>query len=74
MDFREGREVRLSGTAPEDQGLAVIDFSGKLRRHTLRGQPLFDPARGDQLTTHRMGAGGMITWSFSCILRQGEQR
>jgi hypothetical protein len=72
MNFSDGRKVMLSGTAAADEVDSIIDFSGKLRKTTMRGQPLFNAVGGDPLQTHVGGAGSTVNWSFSLELKRGE--
>lgn len=69
--FSDGRKLALSGNSPADAVNAVIDFYGAMRKATLNGQPMFDPAKGNELST-RTGPGGVMFWSFSLELKQTE--
>jgi hypothetical protein len=72
FNFSDGRKLGLSGTAPEDSANAVIDFYGAMRKATLNGQPMFDPAKVQELK-YQKAMGGNISWSFGLELKQAEK-
>jgi len=72
LNFSDGRKITLSGTAPANEVTGVIDFSGKLRKATAQGLPLFSSSGGDALQTHVNGGAGMLNWSFGLELKRGE--
>jgi hypothetical protein len=72
LDFRDGRKLLLSGTAPGDAAAAIQDFNDKLRKVELQGVPLF--TKFDVPNIKRNPAGTELTWSFNCELNRGEEK
>jgi hypothetical protein len=72
FSFSDGRKLALNGTAAADKVNAVLDFYGVMRKAALNGQPMFDPARGAELST-RLGPGGTaVNWNFGLELNRKE--
>jgi hypothetical protein len=71
FSFSEGRKLTLSGTAPKDQALRLLDFDTDIRKVVVKGQPLFDANTGDHVT-YRDSAGGNVTWSCVLELKRSE--
>ena len=71
FSFNEGRKLTLSGTAPKDQALRLLDFDTDIRKVVVKGQPLFDANGGDHVT-YRDSAGGNVTWSCVLELKRSE--
>jgi hypothetical protein len=74
LNFSDGKKLMLSGTAPAQQVDGVIDFSGKLRKATKNGQPLFTPERAVPLITHVNPVNSTVTWSFGLELKRVEEQ
>jgi hypothetical protein len=72
LDFADGRKLTLNGTAPADQVMAVIEFSGIMRKAQVRGQPMFDRLKPDQFTQRGNPGASTVTWSFVLELNQPE--
>jgi hypothetical protein len=71
FSFSEGRKLTLSGTAPKDQALRLLDFDADIRKVVVKGQPMFDANAGDHVT-YRDSAGGSVTWSCVLELKRSE--
>ena len=71
FSFSEGRKLTLSGTAPKDQALRLLDFDADIRKVAVKGQPMFDANAGDHVT-YRDSAGGNVTWSCVLELKRSE--
>jgi len=68
LNFSDGKQLKLMGTAPASQVDSVYDLSTKLRKATTAGnQPLFD-ANGDQPSVQVNL--GMARWSFGLELKR----
>jgi len=74
LDFADGRRLSLNGTVPADQVMAVIEFSGALRKAQVRGQPLFDPIKGEPFTQRANPGAASVTWSFGLELHRPEEK
>ncbi len=74
MDFADGRKLRLEGDCPSDALLSVIEFSGALRKAQVRGQPMFDPLKGDSFTQTANQGGATVRWGFSLELNRPEEQ
>jgi hypothetical protein len=72
LNFGDGRKLTLSGNAPAQQLDSVIDFSGKLRKATKDGQPLFNTSGGDPLQTRVNTVNSSVSWSFGLELKRAE--
>jgi hypothetical protein len=70
MNFSDGRRLTLSGTAPGDQTKDLYAFEGDMRKATVRGQPLFDPNRGESIQFQVRGA--TANWTLSLELKRTE--
>lgn len=70
MNFSDGRRLTLSGTAPGDQTKDLYAFEGDMRKATARGQPLFDPNKGESIQFQVRGA--TATWTLSLELKRTE--
>ena len=71
LNFSDGKKLMLSGTAPAQQVDSVIDFSGKLRKATKNGQPLFSSDHAVPLITHVNPVNSTVTWSFGSRAETG---
>jgi hypothetical protein len=71
FSFKDGRQLTLNGTAPQDAGTTVIDFYNAMRKATLNGKPMFKTEGQDTFTTRNL-ATGVATWSFSLELKRTE--
>lgn len=74
LDFADGRKLTLNGNAPTDQVMAVIEFSSVLRKAQVRGQPMFDPLKGDAFTQRQNPGAATVTWSFGLELNRAEEK
>jgi hypothetical protein len=70
MNFSEGRRLYLVGSAPGDETGELYAFEGDMRKATIRGQPLFDPNKGESIQFHIQGA--TATWTLSLELKRSE--
>src|SRR5947208_14120123 len=70
MNFSDGHRLNLSGTAPGDQTDQLYAFEGDMRKATVRGQPLFDPNKGEGIQPRVQGA--TASWSLSLELKRSE--
>lgn len=74
FSFSDGRRLALNGTAPADGVNAVIEFYGAMKKAVLNGQPMFDPNKGQELST-RLGPGGAsVNWNFALELKRTERQ
>jgi hypothetical protein len=73
FDFADGRRLTLNGTCPEDRVMAVIEFSSALRKAQVRGQPMFDPQKGEPFTQRRTPNANVVSWNFSLELSRPEE-
>ena len=76
MNFRDGNQLDLSGTAPATENIAANEFSGKLRKATARGgEQLFwlDPSHGKPYESRILPPNNM-SWSFGLELKQGGEQ
>jgi hypothetical protein len=70
LSFSDGRRLNLAGTAPGDQTDQLYAFEGDMRKATIRGQPLFDPNKGESIQFRVQGA--TATWTLSLELKRSE--
>jgi len=70
--FSDGRKLSLSGSAPADSVNSVIEFYGAMRKATLNGQPMFDPNKGQELSTRTGPGGASVVWNFALELKRTE--
>jgi hypothetical protein len=70
----EGRRLTLSGTAPSDQQLTVLEFAKNMRKATVKGVPLFDETKDDNFRNIKNAGGTSSTWSFVLELKRTESR
>ncbi|HEY5909402.1 MAG TPA: hypothetical protein VJA21_02230 [Verrucomicrobiae bacterium] len=70
LTFSQGKRLSLNGTAPADASTKLNDFEAAMRKHTINGQPLFDPARGETLTWRV--SGSTATWTLGLELKRAE--
>jgi hypothetical protein len=68
MNLSGGKKLSINGTAPGDQVGSVIDFSDKLRKFLIHGQPLFKP-NNEPPRTSVMG-GTVVRWSYDLELKR----
>lgn len=74
LDFADGRKLTLNGNAPADKIMAVIEFSSALRKAQVRGQPMFDPLKGEAFTQRQNPGAATVTWSFGLELQRTEEK
>lgn len=72
LEFRDGKTLNLSGTAPGDGNGRLTDFNEALRKKILpNGQPMFENVT---LPTVRLNPGGAsLSWSFNAVLANAEE-
>jgi hypothetical protein len=70
MNFSDGRRLTLSGTAPGDATKELYAFEGEMRKAAIRGQPLFDPNKGESIQFRVQGA--TASWTLSLELKRAE--
>lgn len=70
MNFSDGRRLSLAGTAPGDQTKELYAFEGDMRKATIRGEPLFDPTRGESIQFRITGP--TASWTLSLELKRSE--
>ncbi|HZV35358.1 MAG TPA: hypothetical protein VFB72_12360, partial [Verrucomicrobiae bacterium] len=72
LEFRDGKTLNLSGTAPGDANGQLTDFNEAMRKATLNGdKPMFERV---DLPTVRLNPGGQtLSWSFSAVLANAEE-
>jgi len=70
LEFKDGKQYSLSGSAPADKSPDITDFNAALRKATLNGQLMFD-----NLSTPlvKLNPGGnTVSWSFNGELARAE--
>jgi len=72
FNFRDGHELRLTGTAPAGEAQSLLEFFDQLRKAKIGDQPLFDPNKGDSAPRSGTKPGGGITWNFTFDLKRTE--
>jgi hypothetical protein len=70
MNFSEGRRLTLAGTGPGDAIKELYAFEGDMRKAIIRGQPLFDPNKGESIQFRVQGS--IASWSLSLELKRSE--
>jgi hypothetical protein len=70
--FVDGRKLTLNGTAAADKVNDVLGFYGAMRKATLKGQPMFDPNKGAELSTTLGPGGTVVNWRFGLELKRTE--
>jgi hypothetical protein len=74
MNFREGSELVLNGTAPEDADLELTTFWQEMRDITVDGKPMFRAEGGNELNYKVNPRAGKLNWNFSLVLKRSEVR
>jgi hypothetical protein len=69
LNFSDGKNLTLSGTAPADQVENMIVFSGRLGKATKDGRPLFNPTGGDAFNSRVNPGNATVSWSFGLELK-----
>ena len=70
LNFSDGRRLNLAGTAPADQTDQLYAFEGDMRKATVRGEPLFDPNKGESIQFRVQGP--TASWTLSLELKRSE--
>ena len=71
LEFRDGKTLNLSGTAPGEGNGLLTDFNEAMRKATLNDGPMFEKV---ELPNVRLNPGGQtLTWSFSAVLANAEE-
>jgi hypothetical protein len=71
LEFRDGKTLNLSGTAPGDGNATLTDFNEAMRKATLHDQQMFERV---ELPSVRLNPGGQtLSWSFSAVLANAEE-
>jgi hypothetical protein len=74
LNFNDGRQLRLNGTAPADQAMSLIDFETSMRKSLDNsGQALFDATSGDNIN-QRSSPNGAVAWNLTLELKRAESR
>jgi hypothetical protein len=73
LSFADGQKLSLNGVVPSDQIIQITDhFYDAVRKAKLDGQPMFDPAGGEDLTYRQQGSDSM-SWYFSLALAHKQE-
>jgi hypothetical protein len=70
FNFANGEKLTLNGTAPSDQTKRLLDFDNDIRKVAPKGQPLFDPNKGEHVTWD--ARGGVVSWRCMLELKRTE--
>jgi hypothetical protein len=70
MSFQNGRNVMIFGSAEPGTQTTINDFSDKLRKYTVDGQPLFSKVNVPNVS--RKGGSETLSWNFQCDLKNAE--
>lgn len=71
LEFRDGKTLNLSGSAPGDGNGTLTDFNEAMRKATLNGKPMFEQV---SLPNVRLNPGGStLSWSFNATLANAEE-
>jgi hypothetical protein len=70
MNFTDGHRLNLTGTAPADETDQLYVFESDMRKTIVRGQPLFDPNKGEGIQFRVQGA--TANWSLGLELKRSE--
>ncbi len=71
LSFANGQTLTLGGQVAADDITKIFDFNDALRKLKVNGQPLFNPANGQQLN-YRTSPNNQATWSFGLELLRTE--
>ncbi|MEI6565569.1 MAG: hypothetical protein WCR20_02760 [Verrucomicrobiota bacterium] len=75
LSFSDGRQLRLSGTAPSDSKAKLIEFESGMRKSLDNsGQPLFDANKGDNINYRANPGNSSVTWSLTLELKRAESQ
>ena len=69
-DFKDGKKLVLSGSAPLDKVDLLITFNSEMRKATLKDQPLF--SKVESITYRQDPGSAAVSWNFSCELNRVE--
>lgn len=72
LNFSQGKRLTLSGTAPADAITKLNNFEAAMRKHTINGQPLFDPTKGESLNFRVTGS--TASWTLGLELKRAEEQ
>ena len=61
MNFSEGRRLSLAGSAPAEETDQLYVFESEMRKAMVRGEPLFDPNKGEGIQFSIRGGTAMCT-------------
>jgi hypothetical protein len=70
LDFKDGKKLALSGTAPADQVNILLDFNEAMRKAKSKDNPLF--RKFVDLNYSKVPGSATVTWNFSCELNRAE--
>jgi hypothetical protein len=74
LNFTDGRKLSLDGNCDADQLLAVIEFSGALRKAKINDKAMFKSTELEPFA-HRASPGApKVTWSFALELNRPEAK
>ena len=72
-NFSEGKKLSLNGTAPADQQQRLLDFEKAMRKAKANNAKfLFDPTKGETLSSRLNPGGQTVTWNVSFELNRAE--
>lgn len=69
IEFRNGKNFTLRGSAPADQGRQVVDFGDAMRKYKADGELVFS----DVQPTGTHIVGNNLEWGYTCDLARGEE-
>ncbi len=72
LNFSQGKRLTLSGSAPSDAITQLNNFEAAMRKHTINGQPLFDPTKGESLNFRITGT--TASWTLGLELKRVEMQ
>ncbi|MBW8864894.1 MAG: hypothetical protein JF609_08230 [Verrucomicrobia bacterium] len=70
LSFADGKRLAISGTTTPDMVSTLFDFDTALRKVKDKGQPVFDPQKGDRVNP--VQHGNVTTWNCSVELQHTE--
>jgi len=73
FSFSDGRKLALSGSAPAESVSDSLKFYGDMRKATLNGEPMFDPSKGQDISTVLGPGGTLVNWKFTLELKRTEK-
>jgi len=72
-NFSEGKKLSLNGVAPADQQQRLLEFEKAMRKAKANNDKLlFDPVKGETLSSRLNPGGQTVTWNVSFELNRVE--